>query len=393
MKMKKVLTLAFSLLLCLSLSPAFGAENLSFSSGEFKILILADPQDTGRPQQAMLDLLNASLDASGLDLVVFLGDMIHSPSIGNDLRATKKAIDAIINPVAERGLDFAVVFGNHDDEGGIPKETQLAYYQSFPGCLAAEGEPMTGCGNYYLTVMGEDGMPKCVLWFFDSGTYDTTGQGTYACVEKDQLDWYQQTSAKLTADYGKLPGFAFQHIIVPEVYAMLSVVPKGTQGAVRGIDAWHGNYYILDSNYTLSGSLNEGPCPPVRNQGEFDAWIGTGDIRAAFFGHDHVNDFIVTDRGVDLVMTPGLSFYIYGNGENHGTRIVTIHENDLSYTTELLYYKDRVETPLPAFLASTQGVLIHNYVFWAACILILLIAAVIVTAVLIRRRKRQNINT
>lgn len=388
--MKKVLASLFSLLLCAGLCISVSAESLKFDDGEFRILILADPQDTEKPQQAMLDLLNASLDAADPDLVVFMGDMIHSPSIGNDFEATKKAIDAIVNPVVERGLDFAVVFGNHDDEGGISKQTQMAYYQSFPGCLAVEGEPMTGCGNYYLTVNGEDGIPKCVLWFFDSGTYDTAGQGTYACVEKDQIDWYKQTSAALTAEYGKLPGFVFQHIIVPEVYDLLSAVPKSTEGSVRGIDVWHGNYYILNPNYTLSGTLGEGPCPPVRNQGQFEAWTETGDIKAAFFGHDHVNDFIVTDSGIDLVATPGLSFYIYGNGEKHGTRVVTINESDLSYTTQLLYYKDLVDAPLPAFLASTEGVLFQSYVFSAAGILILLTAAVIVTVVLIRRRKRSK---
>jgi 3',5'-cyclic AMP phosphodiesterase CpdA len=242
--MKKVLAFFCSLLLCAGLCLSLGAEALNFKDGKFEILILADPQDTDRPQQAMLDLLNASLDAAKPDLVVFLGDMIHSLSIGDNPEATKAAIDAIIKPVVDRGLQFAVVFGNHDDEGGISKEAQMAYYQSFPGCLAVEGEPMTGCGNYYLTVNSADGTSKCVLWFFDSGTYDTTGAGTYACVEKDQLDWYKQTSAQLTSQYGKqLPGFAFQHIIVPEVYDMLSVVPKGTKGAVRGIDAWQLKYY------------------------------------------------------------------------------------------------------------------------------------------------------
>ena len=388
--MKKVLAFFFSLLLCTGFVVSFGAQSPDFNNGAFKILILADPQDTDHPQQAMLDLLNASLDTAKPDLVVFLGDMIHSPSIGDDLEATKAAIDAIVQPVVERGLEFTVVFGNHDDEGGISKEIQLAYYQTFDGCLAVEGESMTGCGNYYLTVNGTDGMPKCVLWFFDSGTYDETGMGTYACVEKDQVDWYERTSAQLTAEYGsQLPGFAFQHIIVPEIYDALLEVPKGTEGAVRGIDAWHDHYYTLNPE-NASGNLGEGPCPPVKNAAEFDAWVANGDIKAAFLGHDHVNDFVVTYRGIDLVATPGLSFYIYGAGEKHGTRVVTINESDLSYTTELLYYGDLIDKPLPAFLASTQGVLIQNYILLGAGGLLVLIAAVIITVVLIRRKKRSK---
>jgi len=388
--MKKVLAFLFSLLLCAGLCVFMGAQTLNFQDNKFEILILADPQDTDNPQQAMLDLLNASLDTGDPDLVVFLGDMIHAPSIGDDLDATKAAIYAIVNPVVDRGLEFAVVFGNHDDEGGISKEVQMAYYQSFPGCLAIEGEDMSGCGNYYLTVIGADGTPKCVLWFFDSGTYDISSEGTYGCVEEDQIEWYKQTSAQLTAQYGKLPGFVFQHIIVPEVYALLSFVPQSTEGAVRGIDRWDDKYYLLNPENTLSGTLGEGPCPPVRNEGEFDAFLETGDIKAAFFGHDHVNDFIVTDRGIDLVMTPGLTFYIYGNAGKHGARVVTIDETTLTYSTELLYYEDIVETPLPVFLASTKGVLIQNYVFLGVGLLLLLIAAIIVPAVLIRRKKHKK---
>ena len=69
-----------------------------------------------------------------------MGDQIHGPSIGKSVERTQKALDAFLQPVAERGLNFALVFGNHDDEGGVSKETQMAYYQSYPGCLAAAGD-------------------------------------------------------------------------------------------------------------------------------------------------------------------------------------------------------------------------------------------------------------
>ena len=84
--------------------------------------------------------------------------------------------------MAERGLQFAVVFGNHDDEGGVSKETQMEYYQSYPGCLASAGN-VTGVGNYNLLVYGSDGKTPVVnLWFFDSGSYAPEGQGKYDWV-------------------------------------------------------------------------------------------------------------------------------------------------------------------------------------------------------------------
>ena len=141
---RKIAALALCAVLLVSLMPivfaADAAPALQFDeNGEFKILIVADTQDIDKPQKETIALLEAELDAAQPDLVVFLGDQIHGPSIGKSVERTQKALDAFLQPVAERGLNFALVFGNHDDEGGVSKETQMAYYQSYPGCLAAAG--------------------------------------------------------------------------------------------------------------------------------------------------------------------------------------------------------------------------------------------------------------
>ncbi len=149
-------------------------------NGEFRILIVADTQDTAKPQETMLKLLNASLDAAEPDLVVFTGDQVHGPSVRTEA-AMEKALDAILSPVVERGIPFAAIFGNHDDEGGVSKETQLAIYQSYPGCLMVSGEEMSGVGNYNLLVFSSDvERPVVNLWFIDSGTYDESGGSKYA---------------------------------------------------------------------------------------------------------------------------------------------------------------------------------------------------------------------
>ena len=65
----------------------------------------------------------------------------------------------------------------------------MAYYQSYPGCLAAAGD-VTGVGNYNLLVYDSDGKTPVVnLWYFDSGSYAPEGQGKYDWVRQDQIDW------------------------------------------------------------------------------------------------------------------------------------------------------------------------------------------------------------
>ena len=289
--------LALCAVLLVSLVPAARAAQadgqLQFDeNGEFRILIVADTQDIDKPQKETIALLEAELDAAQPDLVVFLGDQIHGPSTGRSVERTQKALDAILQPVAARELPFAVVFGNHDDEGGVDKQTQLEYYRSYPGCLAEAGS-VTGVGNYNLLVYGSDGASPAVnLWFFDSGTYAPEGQGKYDWVRQDQLDWYLQTEAALAEENGgtPVPAYAFQHIIVPEIYDAMDIVPASEKknGAVEGYGCRKGTYYSAAS-VIEAGTLGEAPCPPDQNGGEFDAWKQGGDIVAGFFGHDHVS--------------------------------------------------------------------------------------------------------
>ncbi len=368
-----------------------GEGRLTFhTNGQFRILILADPQDTDKPQWAMLALMEASIREAKPDLVVLLGDVIHGPSLGEDRRATFAAIDAVMAPIVEAGCPFAVVFGNHDDEGGVSKEEQMNYYRRFPGCLATAGAPVTGCGNYNLLLHNRHGRPVYNLWFFDSGTYDRAGGGTYASVAADQIQWYREKSAALAAENGgtPLPAMAFQHIAVPEVYDLFLEVPKGTPGAVKGFGPRSRSYYVADPKAIRAGALRERPSPPDKNSGQFRAWLEMGDVRAAFFGHDHTNDYVGTCHGIDLVATPGASFYMYGAGGYHGSRVVTIYEKDLHYTTQVLHYRDIVDERLPRLFAATWGVYIQRAALWSLGGMALLAGGA--TALVHRRRKSRR---
>ncbi|MFR1991194.1 MAG: metallophosphoesterase family protein [Oscillospiraceae bacterium] len=392
---RKIAALALCAVLLVSLMPivfaADAAPALQFDeNGEFKILIVADTQDIDKPQKETIALLEAELDAAQPDLVVFLGDQIHGPSIGKSVERTQKALDAFLQPVAERGLQFAVVFGNHDDEGGVSKETQMEYYQSYPGCLAAAGD-VTGVGNYNLLVYDSDGKAPVVnLWFFDSGSYAPEGQGKYDWVRQDQIDWYLETEAALAARNGgtPIPAYAFQHIIVPDIYDAMDIVPSSEKknGAVEGYGCRKGTYYSAAS-VIKAGTLGEAPCPPDVNGGEFAAWKQGGDIVAGFFGHDHVNDFIIPYEGIDLINTNSTGFYIYGAGENHGARLVTLRESDpTAYETRMLYYKDLIGTKLPFGFAGTWGTYVQSIVLLAVCALVLVLTgAVCLTVHLVKK--------
>lgn len=72
---KKFLAVIFALMMVFStfIITAIADENtkeLKFKDGKFKILVLADVQDTDKPQQETVDLMNNVIDKTQPDLEV-----------------------------------------------------------------------------------------------------------------------------------------------------------------------------------------------------------------------------------------------------------------------------------------------------------------------------------
>lgn len=338
--------LAFAMLLPASASVQSADNKLQFNSdGEFRIMQIADIQDGPLLFEIVRDFLKSVVPAEKPDLIVLTGDNISAAasSIGIhavDLLLVEAAIDRYMSIFEANNIPVAVVFGNHDAEELVTKEEQAAIYQKYDNCLIVdEGADVYGCGTYNLPIYSSKDASKIAynLWMFDSNMYDEENGG-YDYVHKDQIDWYVSKSNELKAQNGGevVPSMMFQHIVVNEIYDALLEVPASTEGAVEH----NGKYYVFNPENTKSGiALNESPCPSTVNGGQFDAVANQGDVVAMFFGHDHVNNFVVEYKGVDLVNTPGVGFNSYGD-DGRGVRIIDIKEGTTDYETEVITYKD-----------------------------------------------------
>ena len=87
--MKKIFCLILcSLLTILLVCPVFAEQEgegqalKARDDGSFHVLLIADTQDTDKPQKLTLELLNAELDAADADLVIF--------PRGHDLRTRRR---------------------------------------------------------------------------------------------------------------------------------------------------------------------------------------------------------------------------------------------------------------------------------------------------------------
>lgn len=356
MRKKSALITIFILLILFKIPAQAAGQTLhAREDGSFRILIVADTQDTEKPRQPMLDLLNAELDSADADLVVLLGDNIYGPYIGDDEDKVRAAIDAIMAPIAERGLPFVVAYGNHDDEKCLSKEVQLEIYKSYPGCLN-DNPDISGVGNTCLSLCDADSEDaRALLWVIDSGTYAPKDIGGYGYVEEDQIEWLKERVAKYSSETMPV-SYVFQHIPVRQVFSLLSPAKPFEKGSISSIFNPFSKRYLQNTDMISAGSFGETPAPPKIDTGEFQAFKECG-VKAAFFGHDHTNDYVGTVEGIDLIATSGMGFYAYGNGDEHGARILVLHtDRPEEYETEMVYYKDLFDKPLSIFSLSHTGV-------------------------------------
>lgn len=323
--------------------------------GKFKILQITDLQDCVLFRDMSKDFLCHLLDTEKPDLVVLTGDNI-GPGTSKTGDLMYLTINEFMSIFEEKGVKVASVFGNHDGEdNAYNKDEQIELYKRY-SCYVGEDTPdISGSGNYCLPVLSSKGDKTAFnLWFFDSGELnDENDLGGYGCVHKDQIEWYVETEKALTEENGgtPVPSLAFQHIIVPEIFDVLTKVENPEDNKYEGkfLAERNGEYYAFPEEYTNEDTyLSETPCPPMYSNGQADAFIENGNVLGIAVGHDHKNSFVIPYKSLDIIQTPASSFGSYGD-MNRGARVITLDESDLStYETDLIFMKDVFDMEDPA---------------------------------------------
>lgn len=320
------------------------------ADGKFRIMQIADTQDTQVTSKDTLAFLAAALDEAKPDLVVFTGDQFKGYGVSFLFGAReanyKKAIDNLVAPLEQRGIPFTFVFGNHDDQAfGIPKEKQLEMYRAHKNCLAVAGdESLSGLCNQYLNIRSHGG-EKILFNLYLLDSLSTTLDGKCASVSEEQIEWYRTVREYLKETEGDyVPSILFQHIPVPEMWDLLKEVPKSQKPHAQGFREHYGKFYDIDGRFLQKGNcdfLLETPATPAENSGEFAAVSEKGDTLAMFFGHDHNNSFVGKHGNMLLGYTQGCGFNVYGPRLNRGVRLIDLDEqNPNTFSTYTLLYRD-----------------------------------------------------
>lgn len=333
-------------------------------NGKLRIMQVSDPQDLKYVRPAMVKMLNKAYDTEKPDLVLFTGDNILGNHLldarfGNrkvaegkeaTLASMKEAIAHICKPLEERGIPFAMIYGNHDDMNDVSKDEQADIFRSYSMCLPMNtDDPDIDCDTYNIPVLSSGG-EKAVfnLWMLDSAWCDQKAGKCFTEVKPSTVEWYKRKSASLKAENGgnNIPSLMFLHIPLPATLELIDRFDKPISGAIGNEkEGW----FRLKSG--VKGYIGEPPSILKKDSGLFDAVVECGDVKAVVTGHDHVNRFEGTYKGVDFVQTACASFRCYGN-DLRGVRMFEISENDPeNYKTYSLTYPDLCGTGLGAKLA------------------------------------------
>ena len=311
--------------------------------GKFRILHLTDIHDVepimdddenreipeSRDKET-INVIETLVEKTNPDLVVFGGDNISGHWEEFTYNYVQSTIQKITAKIREKNIPLCLVFGNHDGEEGFHKEFQMMQYMEYQNCRSNLNDAdVYGCGNCCVTIKSsKSDKDAFAIWLIDSNDYQRNDEGDlpYDCVHDDQIDWYETRADELKkANGGKpLPSILFQHIPVQQMLDGFKEVSENDDYTFER----DGKYYKF-GHEIIEGRIRETPCPPYmknNHRRQFESWKKTGDIIAAFFGHDHVNDFHIEIDGIHLFQTLGAGYFTYG--KEHGGRLIILDENN-----------------------------------------------------------------
>ncbi len=301
-------------------------NKLSFKNNRFKIMQIADAQELPAVSPDTVKLIRLAIAAEQPDLIVFTGDQIYGihPYLwgaGDEMRV-KRVLTELLRPVTEAGVPFAVTFGNHDAESGVPNARQAQLFAAMPGYTAGDRRCDEDPGTFRLSILNEDGAEAFCVYAFD--THGAAFGGERSGISEAQLEWFRATRKE-----NKTPALVFQHIPAPEYYNVIKETNKNTRDAVEAFGRRKGKFYTLPQPLKDTGGfMRESPSVISEDAGEFDTLSADGSVLAIVAGHDHNNSFVAEHRGMKLIYTQCAGFHVYGPHLKRGVRIFTLDENN-----------------------------------------------------------------
>ena len=175
-------------------------------------------------------------------------------------------------------------------------------------------EGITGFSNYLVKLRNKNGKLNSVIYMLDSNEYIKVEQKkTYDYIHKDQVEWYASETIRINSEEGRnVPSHLFFHIPLREYN-----------------DAWNAVINADKSAEYYYGSRDEAISCSKADSELFDKVLELDSTKGIFCGHDHLNDFSVSYKGIRLTYGQGIDCLLYAKNlsEHKGATLLKIHKN------------------------------------------------------------------
>ncbi|SCU85107.1 LAFA_0D13916g1_1 [Lachancea sp. 'fantastica'] len=225
-----------------------------------------------------LTFIEQVLDSEKPQLVVFTGDQIMGQECYLD---SASALLKVVKPVIDRKIPYAMVWGNHDDEGSLNRWQLSELARSLPHSIFQIGDKDTndntfGVGNYAHHIYDQNENPVSALYFLDAHKYSPNAKAYpgYDWIKEKQWDYFNRYEDNFPEQTKSL-SMAFFHIPLPEYLNFQSK-------------------HAPDSQNPMVGNAKEGITAPKYNSQGLKTLSRLG-VKVVTTGHDHCNDFCLLD--------------------------------------------------------------------------------------------------
>lgn len=293
---------------------------------EFKIMQLTDVHIGAgfmctKKDNMALNAVASMVSAEKPDLVIVTGDIAYPVPFQAGTMNNKNSAKLFAELMEQLGVYWCFAFGNHDTESYsyFSREQITKFYTGgdYPHCIAQPGpEDVDGTGNYVVNIKNTKGEITQSLFMLDSHSYvdnDLVGlMMKYDTIHENQVEWYEDTVKSLTEqNNGVTPkSLAFYHIPNPEFKAAW----------MEYVDNDFNDTENVKYKYGMLGEKDLLICSSSYNYGFFDKCVELGSTQGVFVGHDHLNNFSVNYKGIQLTYGYSIDYLAYFGIMNYGSQ-------------------------------------------------------------------------
>lgn len=337
-----------------------------YSDRELKVMQLTDTHFGGgwmslKKDSMALNTVAAMITAEKPDFVIVTGDAAYPVPFQSGTFNNMSGAKLLAELMETLGVYWTISYGNHDTEAYsfYDREDITELYEQYPHCLLRKGpEDVDGFGNQVFNIVKSNGVITRSLFTVDSHSYvdgDFFGvMWKYDNIHDNQIEWYRET-VKANQTHNMMKSYSSSDskfleenptALNPKSSVFLHVPLSEYK------DAW--NEYVENGyadtenvryNYGKAGESGKVVYPGIYEDEFFETMQELHSTDSVFCGHDHLNNFSVNYKGIDLTYSYSVDYLayvgIYKLGSQRGCTVINVAEDgSIGYSAQN-YYQDK----------------------------------------------------